>query len=485
MLERRAALGGPLPRRVVRAQPLPAPGRASRQGVRRPAAPTAVSTTMVFTRLLRNLIRDPEIGKRIVPIIPDEARTFGMDPLFKEVGIYAANGQRYDPVDSELVLSYREATDGQVLEEGINEAGSMASLPGRRDVVRDARRADDPVLHLLFDVRVPADGRPGVGVRRPARARVHDGRDGGPDDARRRGPPARRRPHPGPRVDGAGRPGVRPGVRLRARGDHARRRHSACTATARTSTTTSRSTTRTTRSRRSPRASTRASSAASTGSPRRPTSPIAKGRVRLVGLGLDPAAGARRPRPARERARHRRRGLLGDLVPAAAPRRAAGRALEPAPPGQAAAGPVREPGARARRWARSSSPRTGSGRLPDLDRAVGPGRRTSCWARTATAAATPARTCGRTSRSTRRTSPRRPSPGSRGAASIDARQAAQGDPRAGHRPGGVRPARPLTGSRRTIPTRIDGDPRTRPGASLATTRVARRSRCSWRPFASA
>ena len=83
---------------------------------------------MVFARILRNLIRDPNVGKRIVPIIPDEARTFGMDPLFKEVGIYAANGQRYEPVDSELVLSYRESQDGQVLEEGINEAGSMASL---------------------------------------------------------------------------------------------------------------------------------------------------------------------------------------------------------------------------------------------------------------------------------------------------------------------------------------------------------------------
>jgi pyruvate dehydrogenase E1 component len=83
---------------------------------------------MVFSRILRNLIRDPELGPRIVPIIPDEARTFGMDPLFKEVGIYSALGQRYSPVDSDLVLSYREATDGQVLEEGITEAGSMASL---------------------------------------------------------------------------------------------------------------------------------------------------------------------------------------------------------------------------------------------------------------------------------------------------------------------------------------------------------------------
>ena len=83
---------------------------------------------MVFARILRNLIRDKDLGPRIVPIIPDEARTFGMDPLFKEVGIYAALGQRYEPVDSDLVLSYREATDGQVLEEGITEAGSMASF---------------------------------------------------------------------------------------------------------------------------------------------------------------------------------------------------------------------------------------------------------------------------------------------------------------------------------------------------------------------
>ncbi len=127
MLQRRAALGGPLPRRVVRAEPLPLLSDAIDKEFDA-GSPTAVSTTMVFTRLLRNLIRDPQVGKRIVPIIPDEARTFGMDPLFKEVGIYAQGGQHYEPVDSELVLSYREAKDGQVLEEGINEAGSMASL---------------------------------------------------------------------------------------------------------------------------------------------------------------------------------------------------------------------------------------------------------------------------------------------------------------------------------------------------------------------
>ncbi|HEY4632303.1 MAG TPA: pyruvate dehydrogenase (acetyl-transferring), homodimeric type, partial [Candidatus Limnocylindrales bacterium] len=107
--------------------PLPAPAAAV-DAEFAAGSTTPVSTTMVFTRILRNLIRDKELGPRIVPIIPDEARTFGMDPLFKEVGIYAALGQRYEPVDSDLVLSYREATDGQVLEEGITEAGSMASF---------------------------------------------------------------------------------------------------------------------------------------------------------------------------------------------------------------------------------------------------------------------------------------------------------------------------------------------------------------------
>ncbi len=83
---------------------------------------------MVFAGLLRNLLRDPDIGNRIVPIIPDEARTFGMDALFSEVKIYAPFGQTYEPVDAGMVLSYREAVDGQILEEGITEAGSMGSF---------------------------------------------------------------------------------------------------------------------------------------------------------------------------------------------------------------------------------------------------------------------------------------------------------------------------------------------------------------------
>src|SRR5437899_1722478 len=83
---------------------------------------------MAFARLLRVLLKEPEIGRRIVPIIPDEARTFGLDGLFAEFKIYAPFGQQYEPVDAGLMLSYREASDGQLLEEGITEAGAMASL---------------------------------------------------------------------------------------------------------------------------------------------------------------------------------------------------------------------------------------------------------------------------------------------------------------------------------------------------------------------
>jgi pyruvate dehydrogenase E1 component len=129
LLERRTALNGCVPKRVVRAKPLPLAGEKVFAEFSQGTAETQlVSTTMVFAKLLRNLIRDPGIGKRVVPIVPDEARTFGMEVLFREIGIYAAFGQKYEPVDSKLVLSYTEREDGQLLEEGITEAGSMASL---------------------------------------------------------------------------------------------------------------------------------------------------------------------------------------------------------------------------------------------------------------------------------------------------------------------------------------------------------------------
>lgn len=128
MLERRRQLGGPVPRRVVRPRPLGLPEESAFAEFPKGSGQAAASTTMAFTRLLRNLLRDKNVGKRIVPIIPDEARTFGMDPLFKEVGIYSPLGQRYTPVDAETLLPYREAVEGQVLEEGITEAGAMASV---------------------------------------------------------------------------------------------------------------------------------------------------------------------------------------------------------------------------------------------------------------------------------------------------------------------------------------------------------------------
>jgi pyruvate dehydrogenase E1 component len=129
MLERRRALDGPLPQRVVRnRKPLAMPEDKPFDEVLAGSGKQAVSTTMAFTRLLRNLHRDPNVGQRVVPIIPDEARTFGMDALFKEFKIYAAQGQRYTPVDAQLLLSYSESQDGQVLEEGITEAGSMSSF---------------------------------------------------------------------------------------------------------------------------------------------------------------------------------------------------------------------------------------------------------------------------------------------------------------------------------------------------------------------
>ena len=127
LMERRRQLGGPLPKRVVHPVVLPEP-KPTFDAEFGGGSPTPVSTTMVLTRILRNLIRDPELGPRVVPIIPDEARTFGMDPLFNEVGIYSSLGQRYEPVDSELVMKYREAVNGQVLEEGITESGSAASF---------------------------------------------------------------------------------------------------------------------------------------------------------------------------------------------------------------------------------------------------------------------------------------------------------------------------------------------------------------------
>ena len=128
MRDRRKALDGSLPHRSPRTRrPLGRPGDTPFKTFFEGSGGRQVSTTMALTGMLRELMREPEFGRRVVPIVPDEARTFGMDSLFREFEIYAPFGQQYQPVDHELLLSYTEDTDGQILEEGITEAGSMAS----------------------------------------------------------------------------------------------------------------------------------------------------------------------------------------------------------------------------------------------------------------------------------------------------------------------------------------------------------------------
>jgi len=126
--ERRKALGGYVPSRSVRVEPLHAPIEPLFEEFFKGTEGRKASTTMVFVRMLSKLLRDKEIGELIVPIIPDEARTFGMEALFRAIGIYSHVGQKYEPVDMDTLLYYKEAQNGQILEEGITEAGSMSSF---------------------------------------------------------------------------------------------------------------------------------------------------------------------------------------------------------------------------------------------------------------------------------------------------------------------------------------------------------------------
>jgi pyruvate dehydrogenase E1 component len=126
--ERRAELGGPAPARRVHAVALPEPSEKTFRNVQKGSGSQSVATTMAFVRLMKDLMRDKETGRRWVPIVPDEARTFGMEALFPSAGIYSPLGQTYDPVDRDQIMYYKEAKDGQILNEGITEAGSMADF---------------------------------------------------------------------------------------------------------------------------------------------------------------------------------------------------------------------------------------------------------------------------------------------------------------------------------------------------------------------
>ncbi len=128
LLGHREKLGGFLPRRVVSVEPLPVPKLDFFAEFFKGSGSAEVSTTMGFVRALSLLLRHPTLGRRIVPIIPDEARTFGLDALFREIGIYSSKGQLYEPVDIKSLLYYLEKKDGQILEEGITEAGAMSSF---------------------------------------------------------------------------------------------------------------------------------------------------------------------------------------------------------------------------------------------------------------------------------------------------------------------------------------------------------------------
>ncbi|CAM3301532.1 pyruvate dehydrogenase (acetyl-transferring), homodimeric type [Nocardioides dubius] len=127
MMERRRTLGGSLPQRIDRATPLTLPPAKVYDGIKQGSGNNKIATTMAIVRLLKDWMKDPEIGKRIVPIAPDEYRTFGMDAMFPTAKVYNPGGQKYESVDRKLLLAYKESEQGQMLHEGISEAGAMAS----------------------------------------------------------------------------------------------------------------------------------------------------------------------------------------------------------------------------------------------------------------------------------------------------------------------------------------------------------------------
>jgi pyruvate dehydrogenase E1 component len=158
--ERRAALGGSIPSRRKISRPLPQPDDSVYDSVRRGSGQQEIATTMAFVRMLKDLIKDPGLGSRLVPIIPDEARTFGMDSLFPTLKIYSPKGQKYLSVDRELMLSYKESTSGVILHEGINEAGSVASFTavGSSYSTHDEPMIPIYIFYSMFGFQRTGDG---------------------------------------------------------------------------------------------------------------------------------------------------------------------------------------------------------------------------------------------------------------------------------------------------------------------------------------
>ncbi|SIN12437.1 pyruvate dehydrogenase (acetyl-transferring), homodimeric type [Micromonospora cremea] len=158
--ERREQLGGYLPSRRTSTKRLTIPGPERFADVKRGSGKQKVATTMAFVRLLKDIMKDKEFGKRWVPIIPDEARTFGLDSIFPTAKIYSPHGQRYTSVDRDLFLSYKESTTGQILHEGINEAGSVASFTaaGSSYATHDEPMIPMYIFYSMFGFQRTADG---------------------------------------------------------------------------------------------------------------------------------------------------------------------------------------------------------------------------------------------------------------------------------------------------------------------------------------
>lgn len=220
MHDRRQGLGGYVPTRVVRAKPLPQPEDKTYAAAKKGSGTQSIATTMAFVRVLKDLMRDKEIGKRFVLIAPDEYRTFGMDAFFPSAKIYNPLGQQYEAVDRDLLLAYKESPTGQMLHDGISEAGCTASLIAAGSAYATHGEPLIPVyvFYSMFGFQRTGDQFWQM-ADQLARGFVL-GATMRPYDADRRGAPARGRPLAAARLDEPGLCRVRPGLRVRDRAHH-------------------------------------------------------------------------------------------------------------------------------------------------------------------------------------------------------------------------------------------------------------------------
>ena len=220
-LRERGAAMGTLPARKPLSEPLAIPELSAFEALLKDSEGREFSTTMAFVRMLSVLVKDKNIGKKIVPIVPDESRTFGMEGMFRQLGIFSQVGQLYTPEDADQLMFYKEVRDRTDPAGRHQRSRRHGRLDRRGDFLRQPRHGDDPVLHLLLDVRLPARRRHGVGGGRLARARLprrRHGRTHHPERRRLAAPgrtqPPHGRDHPQLRV-------LRPDLCLRAGRDRA------------------------------------------------------------------------------------------------------------------------------------------------------------------------------------------------------------------------------------------------------------------------